>query len=190
MLAFAAEPDGFLFASPHIVLVGPALGLHTARSLDLPPSTKEGRGLRLASADSELDEYKKVGADATCWVSDEALPYHLTDLGYLAVCRVAESCQFAIPAKHICQASLCQMAALRDFAANHRSSPCLPEDEGFIMSHLLGRMCQVNLTCLDIWSHGHRLSERIEQVGFPYHGKFRNGYRQAHTHASKIASEV
>jgi len=58
------------------------------------------------------------------------------------------------------------------------------------MSHLLGRMCQVNLTCLDIWSHGHRLSERIEQVGFPYHGKFRNGYRQAHTHASKIASEV
>src|SRR5271170_3141154 len=133
------------FLPPPILFL---LGLHSDCTRLGPwicrPAPRKKGGLRLASADSELDEYKKVRTDATCWMSGEALPYHLTDLGYLAVCRVAETRQFAVPAKHICQAPPCQMAALRDFAANHRSSPCPAEDEGFITFHLLGCMCRVN----------------------------------------------
>lgn len=95
------------------------------------PKAKKG-GLHLVIVDSELDEYKKVGTDTTCWMSDGALPYHLTGFTYLAVCRVAETRQFAIPPRHICQASL---AKWQRSAISQPITGAPSEGEGLIMFH-------------------------------------------------------
>jgi hypothetical protein len=107
----------------------------------------------------KLDEYKKVGADATCWMSDGALPYHITNFSYLAVCKVAETCQFAIPAKHICQASL---AKWRRSATTRPIIGALSiqlKMKGFTRSRLSTRLCRMKSTCWTFWSHGCHLPE-------------------------------